>query len=495
MRKSTLPLLASILMCGCTAGPDYSGPPEIVSANKAERFVRAGTDVGAEAPALADWWVLLNDPSLTRLVEATLADNPSLEAAQARIAQARASVWQERAGRLPALGAQATAIQGRLPGLNIQNGAPPSSDTPDAQPGSDDALSFYNLGLNANWELEFAGGTRRRIEASNAQEAAAVATAEDAKVQLTAEVASDYVNLREAQFRAAGYRTQIELQTEILALTYQRYQEGALPLFPVGTENAQLEQLKAQLAEAEADAAVQLDALAILTGRAPGSTFPELTTPGDVPLPPEQVGVGDPAGLVARRPDVRAAERNLAAATARIGVAEAARFPKLSFMGILGLGGSSPDEIFDFSNLSALAIPRLEWNFLDFGRVDASVDRAGAVRDEAAARYRETVLAALQDAERALARFGQQRVALAARAQIKFQADRAADLNRQRSAAGTISRAELNRTLRDREQASADHVRAKAAVTLGWIALQKALGLGWQQAPGGEANSRETQVP
>ena len=231
--------------------------------------------------------------------------------------------------------------------------------------------------------------------------------------------------------------------------------------------------LKSQLAEAEADTAVLLDALAILAGQIPGTTDEALKQIFDVPLPPEQVAVGDPSNLVARRPDIRAAERSLAAATARIGVAEAARFPKLSFMGILGLGGTSPDDLFDVSNPSILAIPQLQWNFLDFGRVDASVDQASAVRAEAVANYRKTVLSALQDAERALSRFSQQRSALVAFAQIKSQADGAADLDRQRFAGGVISRADLNRTLRKQQQAATDLVRGKAALTLSWIALQK----------------------
>jgi len=482
MMRHSIPLfLAIALLAGCTAGPDYSGPPAILSADTALRFVRAGDNEGVSGPVLAEWWVLLDDPELTRLIKAALAENPSLRAAQARIAQARASVRQDRAGRMPTLGTQATTFQGRLPGLDIQGRPASSSGQTDANAEGDDALSFYNVGLNANWELEFAGGSRRRIEASNAQAAAAVATAEDAKVQLTAEVANNYVNLREAQFRAEQYQAQIKLQEEILALTYQRYQQGALPLFPVGNANAELEVLKSQFAEAEADQAVLIDALTILSGRIPGSAAEELTTPRDIPLPPEQVDVGDPASLIERRPDIRAAERNLAAATARIGVAEAARFPKLSFMGILGLGGSSPDDIFDVGDPSSLAIPRLEWNFLDFGRVEASVDRASAVRNEAVANYRQTVLSALQDAERALARFGQQRVALAARAQIKLQADSAADLSRQRFTAGAISKSDLNRALRDQQQASSDLVRAKGALTIAWIALQKSLGLGWQE--------------
>jgi NodT family efflux transporter outer membrane factor (OMF) lipoprotein len=481
MRHSIPSLLALALLAGCTVGPDYSGPPGILSADTGHRFVRASDNVGVSGPVLAEWWVLLDDPELTRLIKVALAENPSLQAAQARIAQARASVRQDRAGRMPTLGTQATTLQGRLPGLDIQGRPASPSGQTDANAEGDDALSFYNVGLNANWELEFAGGSRRRIEASNAQAAAAVATAEDARVQLTAEVANNYVYLREAQFRAEQYQAQINLQEEILALTYQRYQQGALPLFPVGNANAELEVLKSQFAEAEADQAVLIDALTILSGRIPGSVAEELMTPRDIPLPPEQVDVGDPASLIARRPDIRAAERNLAAATARIGVAEAARFPKLSFMGILGLGGSSPDDIFDVGDPSSLAIPRLEWNFLDFGRVEASVDRASAVRNEAVANYRQTVLSALQDAERALARFGQQRVALAARAQIKLQADSAADLNRQRFTAGAISKSDLNRALRDQQQASADLVRAKGALTIAWIALQKSLGLGWQE--------------
>ena len=481
MRHLLPPLVTIALLAGCTAGPDYAGPPEVVSADTGARFVRAGSDVSASDPVVAQWWLLLGDPELTRLVEAALSGNPSLAAAQARIAQARASIRQDRAGRMPSLGAQASTVQGRLPGLDIQGGAPPPSEQTNSDAETDDSLSFFNVGLNANWELEFAGGSRRRIEASNAQAAATVANAEDAKVQLTAQVASTYVNLREAQFRAEQFEAQISLQEEILALTYQRYQRGALPLFPVGTANAELEVLKSQLAEAEADIAVLSDALAILTGQVPGSVDAALTTAHSIPMPPEQVAIGDPASLVARRPDIRAAERSLAASTARIGVAEAARFPKLSFTGILGLGGSSLDDVVDVGEFSALAIPRLQWNFLDFGRVDAAIDQAGAARNEAVANYQQTVLLALQDAERALARFGQQRVALAASMQIKKQADDAADLNRQRFAAGAISKADLNRALREQQQASADLVRAKGALTLAWIALQKSLGLGWQE--------------
>ena len=479
-RKPTLILLAIAALAGCTAGPDYAGPPEIFSASGAEGFVRADDSVSNIEPELADWWVLFDDPELDRLIETALADSPSLEAARARIAQSRAALASEDAGRLPTLGTQATVVQGRLPGLDIQNGPPTSSETPGVPQEEDDNVSLYNLGLNANWEIDFGGGTGRRIEVANAQLAAAVANAEDARLQLTAEVANAYVNLREAQQRADQYSLQIDLQKQIVALTYQRYQRGVLPLFPVGNANVELELLNAQFAEAQADKAVLLDALAVLTGRVPGAPSLEIAPAGEIPLPPERVAVGDPASLIARRPDIRAAERNLAAATARIGITEAAKFPKLSFMGILGLGGSSPEDIYDVGEFSAIAIPRLQWNFLDFGRIDAAIDQAEGGRREAAANYRQTVLAALRDAERALARFAQQRAALAALAQINRQANTSADLDQQRFDAGAISRVDLNRTLREEHEAGADLVRARAALTLAWIAVQKSLGLGWQ---------------
>ncbi len=291
------------------------------------------------------------------------------------------------------------------------------------------------------------------------------------------------MSLRYAQSRLELALSERELQQQTLELTYQRYTQGALPLFPVGNANAELELLKAQIAEARADIAVFKDTLAVLTDEAPGALDGLLDEQGDIPLPPERVSVGNPAALIARRPDVRAAERMLAAANARIGVAEAARFPKLSFMGILGLGGSQPDDILDPGNLSTIALPRLQWNLLDFGRTAASIDQAVSARDEAEERYREIVLGALRDAEQALARFGQQRANVAALAQIRRQADTAAELNEQRHAAGVISLGDLNNSIRQRQQARANLDRAIAAMTNSWIAIQKSLGLGWVDLP------------
>ena len=480
MKNPIAPLLALTLLSACTVGPDYAGPPDIAGAGMPEgAFARQTTEVSSTAPLLAEWWVALDDPVLTELEQMVIVNNPGLEAAQARVAQARASVRQERANRWPTAGAQATSIQANLPGLDLQaNNGPPQEGTESDEESS--SLSIYNVGFSANWEIDLAGGQQRKIEATNALAAASVANAADAQVQLTAEVARTYVVLRERQLRIVLLRQEVTLQEETLQLTIQRFQQGTIAAFPVGQANNVLQSLNADLAAAEADATIYLNALAVLVGQAPGTLDDFLAGPAPLPLPPEQVHVGDPASLIARRPDIRAAERNIAAATARIGVVEAARFPKISFMGILGIGGTSPSAMFDLGNLSAIAVPQLQWGLLDFGRTAAGIDQAEAAEIEAEAQYREIVLGALQDAENSLSRFGQQRRTVAALAQIEQSATRASELNRQRYEAGVISLAQLNAAERERLMAEANLQQAMAALTASYIAVQKSLGLGWE---------------
>ena len=217
-------IFTCLLLGGCTVGPDYAGPPPLGHSAPPPSFVRQPGSVASAAPALADWWTAFNDPVLNDLEKRALAANPSIEAAQARISQARASVRQERANLFPTAGAQATAIFADLPGLDLQsNQGNQSAPTDSASAGNqDNSLSFFNLGLNANWEIDLAGGQRRKIEAANARAAAAVFHAADAQVQLTAEVAQSYINLRERQQRADELRRSREIQQQLLDLTGQR---------------------------------------------------------------------------------------------------------------------------------------------------------------------------------------------------------------------------------------------------------------------------------
>jgi len=473
MRAFFLLTASALLLGACTAGLDYAGPPALSSAAQAEQFARAGEGALPSEPTLAEWWTTLCDPVLDELEERALQDNPGIAAAQARVRQARSSVWLERADRLPQLAASAIYAHAELPGTDL-------GDEEEGQAGDDGtALDVFNLGVNASWELDFAGGQRRNIEAVSAQAAAAVANVADAQVQLTAELAQAYVNLRERQTRLQSLREQHALQQQALSLAQQRFESGTIAAFEVEQARRALDGIEADIIAAEIEQDIYLNAVAVLTGSAPGSLDTLLATAAEIPLPPAEVAVGDPGSLLQRRPDVRGAERAIAAATARIGIAEAARYPRISFMGILGLGGSTPEDLFDLDKLSTIALPQIQWSFLDFGRTRARIEQSQAALDEAEAQYRQTVLGALQDAEDSLVRFGRQRHSVAALARIHASTQRSADLMRQRYDAGV---APLTQSLdADRQALVAEQNlrQASAALTGSYIAVQKSLGLGW----------------
>jgi len=437
-------LVIPLLLGGCVVGPDYSGPPPLGHAAPRSTFVRGAmtTVTNDLEPSLAKWWVGLKDPVLDELEQRALASNPSIDIAQARLRQVGSSVRMERANRFPTAGAQGTAIIADLPGIDLQSNNA-STSAPASAPSTQDqdtSLRFYNLGLNANWEIDLAGGQVRKIEAANALAAAAVYNVADAQIQLTTEVAQAYTNLRDWQQRLAAHRHRLELQEEEVQLTRQRFQQGTVSNLAVRHADRDVQSTKSDLAAAEAEVETYLNALSVLVGEAPGSLDPLLASLSDIPLPPQNVVVGDPASLLRRRPDIRAAERNLAAATARIGVATAARFPKIKFMGVLGIGGTSVGDLVDLGNISNIAVPQLQSGLLDFGRTSAAISQARAGRDEAEAQYRQVVLSAFQDAENSLARFAQQRRNVAALADLKRSADESAELMRQRYQRQVISK-------------------------------------------------------
>jgi NodT family efflux transporter outer membrane factor (OMF) lipoprotein len=475
---SLLPLLA--LIAACTVGPNYAGPPKVGAADPSAPFVRGNGAVTNGAPQLARWWEALGDPALNALEEQALTGNPNVAIAQARVRQARGQLRLDRANELPNGSANLSYIHASLPGVNI------ASDGSGSGGGSSDSgstsLDFYNAGFDASWEVDLFGGQRRTAEASRAALEASEANAADAQVQLTAEVAQAYIGLRDTQARLAMVQHTAALQRQMLDLTNQRQSRGVASALDVERLRGQLRGTEAQVSPMQGDAETDANALAVLTGQEPGAVDDLLKQTAPLPLPPASVAVGDPADMIARRPDIRAAERQLAAATAKIGVAEAARLPKLSLMGLIGIGGTSPGDIFNTSDISALALPQLSWSFLDFGRNAAKVDQAKGARDEAEAQYRQSVLSALKDAEDSLSRFGHARETVGALAKVKQSADHAADLMQQRYKAGTATLIDVLDAERERVSADQNLAQTTAQMTNDFVALQKALGLGWQSS-------------
>ena len=488
MRKqfSLIPLL---LLGACTVGPNYAGPPKAIgsAATPPAGFVRADNTLATTAPAVADWWTTLNDPMLTWLEERALESNPNVAVAQARLKQARSALRLERANQAPNANASATYLHANLPELNLgsgnaeQGGANGGASGGSASgSGGGTNVDFFNLGFDASWEIDLFGGRRRTVEAARASAEAAEANVADAQVSLSADVAQAYVGLRDAQQRLILAREASKMQRDTLNLTLQRFNNGTASQLEVERLRNQVESTDAQILPLSSSVETYLNALAILIGEAPGTLDQRLSQAGQVPLPPAQVAVGDPTALLQCRPDIRAAERNLAAQTARIGVAEAAKFPRLNLMGIIGIGGTSLNSLTDLDNLVTLGAPMLQWNVLNFGRANARVGQAEGARDEAEARYRGVVLSALRDAEDSLSRFRARRNTVATLARAKASADRSAVLMQQRYRAGAATLIDTLDAERQRVAAQQSLSQAVAGLTNDYVALQKALGLGWR---------------
>ncbi len=472
MRKLA-PLAPLLFASACTMGPNYAGPPKpTVSGEVPAQFARSNASSVAQAPMVANWWTMLDDSLLNQLEERALAANPNIAVATARLNQARAALRLERANQAPSVSAQPMYVHAELPPVNLTGEGEAKRSS----------LDFFNMGLDASWEIDLFGGQRRTVESARASLGAAEANVADAQVRLTADVAQAYVSLRDAQQRLALANRNVEIQRQMLALTKQRFERGASSALDIERLQNQVDSTVAQLVPLGAEIDSYKNALAVLVGEAPGAIDSLLEASGPVPVPPAQVAIGDPTELLQRRPDIRAAERQLAAQTAKIGVAEASRFPKLSLMGIIGFGGTKFADAFDPNNLAALAMPQLQWNFLDFGRGFARVHQAEAARDEAEANYRGAVLQALKDAEDSLSRFGNRRNTLASLLRVRASAQRVSTLTGQRQRAGTASLIDTLDAERQRVSAEQNVSQTTAAVTGDFIALQKALGLGWAPA-------------
>jgi NodT family efflux transporter outer membrane factor (OMF) lipoprotein len=461
--RALVALTLAGMLAGCKAGPDYALPPAPASAALAKAAFLRGGALSPAAP-LARWWEGLGDPVLNGLVEAGLRDAPAIAAAEARVRQARAGLSAAHAAQMPSLSSNALWVHTHLPSQSL-GGALGGSD-------------LTALGFDAQWELDLWGGQRRTVEKARAGAEAQAARLADAQVTLSAEIVRAYVSLRAREAAAALQGEQRDLDGQAAVLMRQRFAAGTVGQQAVEAAEAQADHSEADLAGTRAEAAIWRDTLAMLTGQAPGALDTLAAAP--VPLPPAEVAIGDPGAMLARRPDIRAAERAYAAATAGVGVEQARRYPGISLMGLVGVGGSSVSNLVDSGQLAALLTPRITWDFPDFGRVDADVRSARAGREVALADYRASVLAGLQDAEGALARFGAARVA-EARAEDAAQHGEAINaLEQQRATAGVIGTGDAIAARRQAIGAKLAEIDARAGLTLAYATLAKALGLGWQ---------------
>jgi len=473
----SLTLLASACaLSACTVGPDYAGAPQVApDAAHASNFVRTPAVGIVSTRAPSQWWLSLNDPQLNVLIDAALAHNPDVHAAQARLREARAQLQHQKANGMPNASFDAAALRMREPNLSSLSSSQGSSSSSGGGP-----LQLYTAGFDATWEIDLFGGTRRAVEAATAEADAVDADLADTQVSLAAEVAQAYVDLRDEQQRLTLAQGSAEIEQQMLTLTQQRREHGTAADVDVERLTTQVENTRSTLTPLDEQVAESLDQLAVLTGQAPGALDQALSAQRPLPALPASVAIGDPASMLQQRPDIRAAERRLASSNAQIGEHKADFFPKVTLFGDIGYTAADPGHLVRKNNFSWIGAPYLQWNILDFGRTLSSVHSAEASRDEADAKYTHTVLAALQDANTSLSRYGHQREHLATLQQVQASADRSATLMRQRYTAGTSSLIDLLDTQRTQFSAQQNVVSGQAELLKDFVSLQKSLGLGWR---------------
>lgn len=461
-----------VALAACqTLGPDYSPPSYDRVARPGSQFVRSiDASLTTAAPLLAQWWLELDDPALNRLVDQALQANQNLASAGAAVRRLRGSLAETHSAAGPSIGAQASDGIVRLPRVLSNESA-----------GTQHQLQ---LAFNASWEIDLFGGQRRAEEAAQAAAEAAVAQLDDARLSLTAEIARAYVELRGLQQRRALQTRSLQLLERSVGLEEARLAAGTATQVDVIRLRRQLADEQAELPDLDAQADARLNVLATLLGLAPGALDAELSLDRALPLPPARLAVGDAAAAIRRRPDVRAAERTLAMRSAQVGQAEAARMPSVSLFGLIGIGGRSLADLARLDDPLVVAAPRLSWSVADGGRGKARVVQAQASLEQAQADFQQRTLTALRDAEDALSRYVHQRISVAAVARSADEAKRASALAERRRQGGTGSRLAALTAEHDEIRAAQRLATSTTAMTVAYVSLQTALGLGWQEDAG-----------
>lgn len=473
-----LPLLAGLGLAGCAAvGPDYAPPATAVPAAWSRLDASVQPGARAEAPGdLSLWWRRLNDPLLSKLVDEALQSSPDLRSAQARLREARSRRAVAAADRFPSVTASGRASRSESSEERVTIN--PSADV--TVGGS--AQNLFSAGFDASWELDAFGGVRRSVEAAEADLESRVASLHDTRVSLVSEVALNYVEARGLQLRLGIARANLASQAETLQLTDWRAQAGLVSSQDVEQARSNLEQTRAQVPLLETSLAEAEHTLDTLLGRAPGTLRTRLAAPSDLHAVPEAVAVGIPADTLRQRPDVRAAERTLAAETARVGVAEAARYPSFVLSGSIGLEALTVSALGNSGATTSSLLASVTAPIFDAGRLRAQVDIQDAVREQALVSYEQTVLAALQEVENALVALARSREREQALASAAEAARNAALLARQRYGAGLIDFQSVLDTERSVLSVEDSLASTRTDGVLALIRLYKALGGGWPAA-------------
>jgi len=463
MRK-LLAATAAAALCSCAVGPNYQRPVTPVG----PQFVNAGQPGFNGSEVVARFWTVFNDPKLNRLVDDALKENKDLKRARANLKASRAARRLAGFDLFPTV----TAGAGYTKTRESRNQLPAVIST-------DRNLDDADVGFDAFWELDFFGRVRRGVQAARAEEQASAASLRDAQVTVTAEVARNYFVLRGLQEQLAVAVRNADNQDQTWKLTRVRLEAGRGTELDSARAEAQLKSTLATVPLLESSIATTIYRLSVLTGRVPDALTSELQTAEPLSPLPTLNAIGDPAALLRRRPDIRIAERSLAASTARIGVAMGDLFPKVTFTGSVGYDAATFGGLGKSGSDTYSIGPAISWAALDLGRVAARIKIARAQTDADLATYEASVLGALEETEGALVTYGRAQTRRDLLTEAATASERAANLARQRFQGGLTDFVNVLEAERDALAVQDSLAQSHTQTATALIAVYKALGGGW----------------
>jgi len=483
----------ALLFTGCAVGPDYIRP----DAPKPQKWLEEKDPLIKSEPAdFGRWWTVFNDPVLDTLVEMASQQNLSLRIAGIRILEARAQVGIATGDLYP----QSQSVGGSYSYTDV------SKNAANSQPGADFHYGDMELGFDAAWELDFWGKFRRAVQSDIGKLEASIASYDDLLVTLTAEVVRTYVFIRTQEELLGIARENVNIQEQSLQITETRFNEGDVTELDVQQARALLRDTQATIPRLQAGLRQSKNGLAILLGMLPGELTDILEAPKPIPAVPGEVSVGVPSELLRRRPDIRLAERQLAAQSALIGVAKADLYPHFSLFGSIGLrssdaavtaagfpGGSSFGDLWNSDSIEFFGGPGITWDIFNYGRIKNRVRVQDARFQQLVVNYQNTVLKAAQETEDAMVAF------LRSQDEVKFlsesvkAAQRSVDLSMIQYREGLVDYQRVLDTQRFQSQEQNLLTQTKGSVVLNFIAMFKALGGGWQIREGRDFVPEETR--